>query len=237
MTLKFYQALPSDIQVLSFDLDDTLYQNGDVIRNAEQAQLDAVCELIPKVKETGLSHWRELKWQVAKSNPELCHDVSQWRLAVIKKGLAEFGIENESAIAQVYDAFYQARSNFLVPTKTFDILAQLTTKYRLIAVTNGNVDINKVGLAEYFSGYYRAGEQDCRMKPHPDMLNKAVSDLSLAKPEQVLHIGDSVSSDIKAAQNAGMANLWFNPNGAKYPTGFALPTGEYSDLSDLLALL
>ena len=70
MTLKFYQALSNDIEVLSFDLDDTLYQNGDVIRNAEQAQLDAVCELVPSAQETGVSHWHELKWQVAKSNPD-----------------------------------------------------------------------------------------------------------------------------------------------------------------------
>ena len=237
MTLKFYQALSNDIEVLSFDLDDTLYQNGDVIRNAEQAQLDAVCELVPSAQETGLSHWHELKWQVAKSNPDLCHDVSLWRLEVIKKGLADFGITEPSAVEHVYDAFYQARSNFTVPAKTFDVLTKLATKYQLIAVTNGNVDINKVGLAQYFVGYYRAGEQGCRMKPQPDMLNKAVADMSLVNPSKVLHIGDSVSSDIKAAQNAGMANLWFNPTGNKYPRGYALPTGEYTDLSDLLSLL
>lgn len=236
MAIKFYQSLPSDIEVLSFDLDDTLYQNEDVIRKAEQAQFDAVCQLLPQAKTTGIKHWAKLKWQVAKASPELCHDVSLWRFEVIKLGLAEFGVTDNQLVQQVYDAFYAARSDFVVPEQTFEVLAQLAQRFKLIAVTNGNVDIKQIGLADYFEGYYRAGEQGCRMKPYPDMLEKAIADMSLSSASNILHLGDNVGSDIKAAQNAGVASLWFNPKQKAYPRGYALPTGEYSELSGLLLL-
>ena len=237
MAFTFYNSLPNDFEVLSFDLDDTLYQNEDVIIKAEQAQFDEVCRLIPKAKELGIDMWRDLKWQVATEMPEARHDVSEWRVQVVKKGLANLGITDQEAVDQVYDAFFQARSNFTVPAQTFSVLAELKTKFKLIAVTNGNVDINRIGLAEYFDGYYRAGEQNCRMKPYPDMLLKATKDLALGSPDKILHLGDSVLADVKAAQNAGVPSLWFNPKNKAYPRGFALPTAEYSGMRDLLALL
>lgn len=237
MAFTFYNSLPNKIEVLSFDLDDTLYQNEDVIVKAEQAQFDAICRLVPDAKKAGMAMWKELKWQVAEQMPEVRHDVTEWRVQVIKQGLAKFGVTEANVITQVYDAFYTARSNFEVPEQTFAVLAQLRTKFKLIAVTNGNVDIHRIGLAKYFDAYYRAGEQHCRMKPYPDMLLKAIQDLSLSGPDKVLHIGDNVKADVKAAQNAGIASLWFNPSGNKYPRGFALPNSEYTKITDLLELL
>ena len=237
MALKFYSALPNNFEVLSFDLDDTLYQNEDVIIKAEQAQFEAVCQLVPEAREAGIAMWRELKWQVAKQMPEVRHDVSEWRIQVIRHGLVKFGVVDQTTTQQIYEAFYSARSNFEVPEQTFNVLAQLRTQFKLIAVTNGNVDIEQIGLAKYFDGYYRAGEQNCRMKPYPDMLLKAVKDLSLAGPNKILHIGDNVTADVKSAQNAGVASLWFNPLGKSLPSGHTLPTAEYSNLSDLLQLI
>ena len=236
MALKFYQSISNNISTLSFDLDDTLYQNKDVIKKAEQAQFDAVCRIVPEAQEQGIAKWQKLKWSVAKQKPEVRHDVSEWRLEVIKAGLADFGVTEEKLIQQVYDSFFQARSDFTMPQQTFDVLTQLKKKYQLIAVTNGNVDIDRVGLSGYFEGYYRAGANGCRMKPYPDMLTMAMKDLTL-KPEQIIHIGDSVGSDIKAAHNAGVSSLWFNPDNKSYPSGYALPTAEYSELHDLLEFI
>lgn len=237
MAFKFYSALPNNFEVLSFDLDDTLYQNEDVIIRAEQAQFDAVCHLVPEARDVGITKWQKLKWQVAKSMPDVRHDVSEWRFQVIKQGLADFGITDEQAVQQIYQVFYVARSNFTVPAETFSVLTQLKTKFKLIAVTNGNVDINRVGLGPYFDAYYRAGEHNCRMKPYPDMLLKAVNDLSLSCPSKILHIGDNIKADVKSAQYAGVASIWFNPHKDSYPSGYSLPTAEYSDLSDLLQLM
>ena len=37
----------------------------------------------------------------------------------------------------------------------------------------------------------------------------------------VLYVGDSVSSDMAAARNAGMDFCWLNPAGARVPAGYA----------------
>jgi len=238
MALRFYRGLNSEIQALSFDLDDTLYYNEDVIRNAERAQFEAVSELLPNHKNNEMPFWLELKWQVAKSHPELCHNVTAWRRKVITSGLAQLGmLEDEigEAAEQVFARFYHARSDFSVPQQTFDVLRALRQRYPLVAVTNGNVDIDRVGLSPYFVGYYRSGENQTRMKPHPDMLHLVCQHLDL-NAESVLHIGDNEFTDVGSAHRAGCASLWFNPNGRRLKTP-CLPDGEYSDLDDLLQLL
>ena len=236
MALKFYRRLTGQTKVLSFDLDDTLYQNDVVIHQAEQAQFEAVCQVAPQAREHGVEYWRQLKWQVAKQQPALCHDVTNWRLAVIKLGMAKFGITEQHTINDIYNAFYLARSNFTVPKVTFDVLNQLQQQFTLVAVTNGNADIQRLGLSGYFAGYYRAGEQNCRMKPHPDMLHKVAKDLNVPHYE-IIHIGDNVGSDVQAAINANVNSFWFNPSLKPYLSGHVLPDAEYSCITDLLQLL
>ncbi len=239
MSIRFNRPFANPIKAISFDLDDTLYFNEEVIRNAIQVQFDKVCELVPSAKQKGIAYWDTLKWQVAKKNPEYCHDVNVWRHHVLDLGLTSFGIkEPQKSVMnkQIYDAFCEARSDFTVSQQTFDVLDQLSDKYPLVAVTNGNADYERIGLAPYFVGYYRAGENGTRMKPYPDMLNDASKHLNIPC-HNILHIGDSAMSDIQAALNANCPSLWFNPNNNHYPSGFTLANGEYSHLDDLLTLL
>ena len=51
-------------------------------------------------------------------------------------------------------------------------------------------------------------------KPRNELFELALKKTGLSADE-VLHIGDSLSSDIKGAQNVGIASCWYNPNGKK----------------------
>lgn len=237
MTIRFNRSFCSEIQVLSFDLDDTLYYNEDVIQKAEQAQFKAVTRILGNAA-ADMQYWAKLKWQVAKKHAQLCHDVTQWRRKVIETGLADLGLagdELEEATQQVFSEFYDARSDFEVPKQTFEVLAELRQKFPLIAATNGNVDIHRIGLSDFFVGYYRSGEQGTRMKPYPDMLNLAAQQLDIPQAH-ILHIGDNEYTDVGAALNAGCRSLWFNPDNRRYKVA-CLADGEYSDLDDLKQLL
>lgn len=236
MAITFYRPISNNIQILSFDLDDTLYQNEEVIHAAEHAQFDAVCNVAPKAKEAGITFWMNLKWQVAKQQPDITHDVTAWRYEVIQQGLAHFGVQDETTTENVFNQFYQARSNFEVPKLTFSVLDKLKQQFKLVAVTNGNADLKRIGLADHFEAYYRAGVNNCKMKPYPDMLLKVMQDFSV-EPQQILHLGDNVGSDIQASINAQVPSFWFNPEQKSYPTGYALPNAQYTCLSDLLHLL
>ena len=237
MAIRYNRSFSSSIRVLSFDLDDTLYYNEDVIQNAEKAQFEAVTQLLG-TGAADAEYWSKLKWQVAESHVELCHDVTNWRRKVIETGLLELGVSKDeisAAAKQVFDRFYDARSDFEVPQQTFDVLTQLRAKFPLVAATNGNVDIHRIGLSEFFVGYFRSGEQGTRMKPYPDMLNLAAQQLDVEN-HQILHIGDNEFTDVGAALNGGCHSLWFNPQQRRYKTA-CLADGEYSDLDDLKQLL
>lgn len=238
MALRFYRPFSNAIKALSFDLDDTLYYNDEVIQAAEQAQFDAICEALPEARTAGIEPWIELKWQLAIDDPEIQHDVTHWRKEMIRHGLNRLDLTGQDVTAlnhHIFDVFYTARSNFTVPQQTFDVLSQLAKRFPLIAATNGNVDIERIGLAPYFSAYFRAGHPGIRRKPYPDMLEKAAAQINIA-PQYILHLGDNANTDIGAALNAGCASLWFNPQGKAYPLSH-LADGEYSDLADLLQLL
>jgi 2-haloacid dehalogenase len=55
-------------------------------------------------------------------------------------------------------------------------------------------------------------------------------------PQQALIIGDSLSSDIKGGQLAGMDTCWFNPMGQENDTDI-IPTYEIRKLQELYQIL
>ena len=56
-------------------------------------------------------------------------------------------------------------------------------------------------------------------KPDPRLLYIALEKLGGIAPEDALMVGDSVSSDVKAANNAGMDTCWYDPAGKPAPEG------------------
>ncbi|MDD8012988.1 MAG: HAD-IA family hydrolase, partial [Acidobacteriota bacterium] len=57
-------------------------------------------------------------------------------------------------------------------------------------------------------------------KPDPCIFRPALEKLGV-KAGDVLYAGDSVTSDMAAARNAGIDFCWLNPGDAPVPAGFA----------------
>jgi len=57
-------------------------------------------------------------------------------------------------------------------------------------------------------------------KPDPRIFGPALAKLGVGAAE-VLYVGDSVTSDMAAARNAGMDFCWLNPGGAPVPEGYS----------------
>ena len=77
--MQVYKAL-RPFSVLSFDLDDTLYDNKPVIAAAEQAMLEALAELTPVSQATDSHFWWQQRVKLAHVEPEIRHDIGRWRL-------------------------------------------------------------------------------------------------------------------------------------------------------------
>jgi len=55
-------------------------------------------------------------------------------------------------------------------------------------------------------------------KPRRELFDLALGETGL-RPEEVIHIGDSLSSDVGGAASAGIRALWLNRSGKAAPEG------------------
>lgn len=208
--MHIYKAL-QPISVLSFDLDDTLYNNKPVIAAAELAMLKALAALAPITQGYSSEFWWQQRRTLANTNPEIRHDIGRWRLLGINAGLVTLGINPDEAteIAELaYQAFWQARTDIQLEPAVMQLLLSLAKHYQLIAITNGNACINKMGLGDLFAFSLQAGP-DGRMKPYPDLFLNAAAKLDIAAGN-ILHIGDSHRADVMGALNAGCQAAWLD---------------------------
>jgi FMN hydrolase / 5-amino-6-(5-phospho-D-ribitylamino)uracil phosphatase len=234
--MRIYKAL-SPIKALSFDLDDTLYPNADVIQKAELAMQRRLRQLLGAVDYNQPEYWWQQRKNLALRQPQVRHDVSRWRLLALEQGLIEQGITRceASELAELaMTAFVDARTDIVLPAQIRPMLQQLAARYPLVAITNGNADIHKMGIGDLFQFSLRAGP-DGRMKPYPDLFLNAAQRLLIA-PSQLLHIGDHVKSDVLGALHAGCQAAWLNLTPGSVQGLKTLPHLEISNVLELTQL-
>lgn len=189
-------------KVLSFDLDDTLWDVESVIKRAEQKLLDWLAEHHPAIadghSEESLRRHRITAW---KRWPELAHDLSELRRRSLVLLAEECGYTNFDP-NPAFDHFYQWRNTVDLLPGVEEALGQLAEKYRLIALSNGNANIQQSGLDKWFE-FGLAAETVGHAKPHPAMFEQACKQAG-CQPADVLHIGDDLRSDVMGARQAGM---------------------------------
>jgi len=79
--------------------------------------------------------------------------------------------------------------------------------------------------------------EDCRSyKPRPEMFEKALSLLNL-KPSQVLHVGDSLFSDVHGAKKVGIPALWINRKNRPISVEHEKPDYISKDLTGIIDIL
>lgn len=169
--MRFYRGL-QPFKIMSFDLDDTLYDNSDVIRLAEERFLQCVQEYA-QLSELTSEYWREWKWQLAEKNPLIAEDVIAWRVETLRNLLIHHGknaVEIDRTLALAMEEFIEWRHKIDVPAESIEVLNQLKYRYPLSVITNGNVIATRIGF-EHFQLSLRGGEQG-RAKPHQDLFHQ-----------------------------------------------------------------
>lgn len=200
------------IKALSFDLDDTLYDNFPHMLRAEQALLAYIKKHYPQAQKDR-SFWLTHKKNVLKNRPELASDMGELRRLTLTAGMRECGLTGvilSNAVTNCFDYFYFERSNFQVDQKVRQILAELAQHTPLVAITNGNVNLRQIGLQDYFQICFKAN-LTAPMKPHKHMFELAIAHLKMA-PQQILHVGDNMQKDIWGANKAGLKTAWYACN-------------------------
>lgn len=237
--MKFYRSLPP-LTAITFDLDDTLYDNHSVMLRLEARFLEWLNDNAAQMKRWDRKHWRVLREHALRRAPSLKNDMTALRIATIEAGLSEQGYTRphiDSITTAAMERVYRWRNEVEILPSTHDVLSKLAKKYPLVAITNGNVDCHAIGLSHYFTHTFCAGP-DGVAKPDPHLFNKAAKALDV-NPESILHVGDHLISDVAGANAAGFNSAWLNTSNRSLRHSRnveSLPDIELSDLRLLLSL-
>ncbi|MBE2898269.1 HAD-IA family hydrolase [Pasteurellaceae bacterium 20609_3] len=236
--MQFYRTL-SPVKVLSFDLDDTLYDNGPVIAAAEQAFLTMLAEK-SEIAELDAAYWVSWKQLVGRRNAQLCEDVVRWRIVAMRALLNHHGISGVREQQIVLDCmaeFVLWRHKVSASEQVVKTLNRLAKRFPLAAISNGNLVPHQINLP-HFSLYLRGGQHG-RAKPHGELFARTAAHFNV-RCEEILHVGDSLTTDVAGAINAGCQAAWlrvpaqdvFHAQDAR-----VLPTLTIDSLDELLELL
>ena len=118
---------------------------------------------------------------------------------------------------------------------------RLSGKYDLYIVTNGNAVTQKTrlensGLLRWIKGYF-VSEDAGAAKPDPRYFDYVFSCLPHTARESSLVIGDSLTSDIQGAVNAGIDSLYYHPDGPVACLGAPPYTYEAASYEEILGIL
>jgi len=219
-------------RVLSFDLDDTLWPVAPVIAAAEQILFSWLQNSYPRAAQGhGIESMRALRARAAEQFPELSHDMTFLRRHALAQQFLAAG-HAESLADEALEVFLAARNRVVLYADVRPALTRLHASYRLFALSNGNADLRRCGISEFFEGHITAraagaAKPDARI--FAQLLNAAG-----ARPSEVLHIGDDPLADVIGATRAGIPSVWLNRDAREWPQQFAPPTRTVTTLAEIL---
>ncbi|PWV60244.1 HAD family hydrolase [Plasticicumulans acidivorans] len=222
------------ILALSFDLDDTLWDTGPCIDRAEERLHAWLQPRYPRIVERySPRQLRALCEEAARLDPSIAHDRGLMRKRALTMAAAAADYA-QFALDEAFEVFFAARNEVLFFDDTLPVLERLHRRYRFAALSNGNADLKRIGIAHLFDLHLSAVDVGM-LKPHPAMFELAAQRLELS-PGQILHVGDEPDHDVRGAAAAGFRTVWVNRSGRPWP-GAAPADAEIADLNELEALL
>ena len=210
------------IKLITFDLDDTLWDNMPVLVRAEQKAWKRLYDYWPKAHQKfDPKDVFEYRLKLRKEKPELKHRVTELRHYALKK-ILQFSdcpkARAEEIAGELMNEFMGWRHDVKCFPEVQPVLSHLSGKFTLGAITNGNVDVQRVEtIKDYFSFAIKAEDHDS-IKPEPTLFLKAM-ELAGVTPEETLHVGDCLNADVAGAAALGIQTAWFNPHDKELPEG------------------
>jgi FMN hydrolase / 5-amino-6-(5-phospho-D-ribitylamino)uracil phosphatase len=198
------------IRAITLDLDDTLWPFAPIGVRIERVMDDWLREHSPRTAEKfPIPQMRVLREQVFDAHPHLLHDMSALRRITIEHAFVESGEPPERVSALIdpaYDAFSAERNRVEYYPDALEALQRISARLPVFALSNGNADLEQIGIAHLFVGQLGAREHGAA-KPEPSIFLAACDRLGCA-PHEVLHVGDHVDADVVGAARAGLRTVW-----------------------------
>ena len=123
----------------------------------------------------------------------------------------------DTSIAADFNQAYQLSlgDTIVFCDDSYNIVKSLRGKIKQYAVSNGTIlaqtkKLRLSGLGELFDGIYLSEDLGVE-KPNVEFFNKVFADIGSIDKDEVLIVGDSLTSDICGGNNAGILTCWYNP--------------------------
>lgn len=152
--------------------------------------------------------------------------------------LSETGLtgDPERVNAVYFDALAQTGSPY---PGAVELVADLCQEYELYIITNGNVvsqlpRLEHSGLTPYFKDVF-VSEAVGAGKPDKRYFDYVAAHIKGFDPAQALVVGDSPSSDLQGAANAGLDSLWYDPQRSGKAASFTYRAENYQEIRRILS--
>ncbi|MEZ5498365.1 MAG: HAD family hydrolase [Steroidobacteraceae bacterium] len=224
-----------ELRAICFDLDNTFWDAWPVLERAEQCLQDWLLANMPRLAARyPLAAQRDQRLQLARANPRHAHDVTWLRSESLRRLAVECGYGADLAAA-AFAVFLAERQRVEIYTDVHLALPRLHGRMRLATLTNGNADLEAIGLAGYFEQVLTARDVGAA-KPDAEAFLAAANRLGI-EPARIAYVGDEPMVDVVGARAAGMRAVWINRLDKRWPEELVPPDLQVRDLDELADLL
>lgn len=226
------------IKVILWDIDGTLLNFLLAEKNALKKCFEVFglgeCtdEMVEHYSTINIKYWQMLE-RGEMTKPEIL--VGRFREFLQFEGL-------DASIAERLKSEYESRlpDTICFYPGALEAVKRYKGKYVQCVVTNGVKAVQDRKLAESgleeLMDYIFISEEVGYEKPSREFFDKVFETIGEYKPEEVLIVGDSLTSDMKGGENAGIRTCWFNPRHEKNDSKLKLDF-EIDDLQNMDKIL
>jgi len=177
----------------------------------------------------------EIRERVAEEMAGRTPKHEQSRLEAFRRALREIGRPDDALAGHLTEVYLRHRFGDIEHYEdALPTLRAMGKRYKLGILSNGNSYPEKCGLGGVFQ--FAVFSQDHGVeKPDPRIFRIALEMAGCSKDE-LLHVGDSLESDIKGAVESGVRCVWLNRQGLENDTNIKADV-EISSLLELLKIL
>ena len=206
--------------VLLCDADDTLFD----FHKAEERAFAGACARMGLTATDALLHtYSQINQALWKLLEQGGITQAELRVRRFEQFLAAVGRDDLNA-QEMAAAFTDALGRQSVPLEgAVEAVARWSRILPVIIVTNGIAHVQHGRMDGSEVRHYIRGmiisEEIGAAKPDPKMIEMGMELAGVQDRSRVLMLGDSLSSDMAAAANAGVDACWFNPKGKENAKG------------------
>ena len=226
------------IKVILWDVDGTLldFKKAEYVAIKKCFEIfklgECTDDMICRYSEINKRYWEKLERNEI-TKPEV----------LVNRFKDFFSVENiQTDCANEFNDEYQLQlgETICFCDQSLELMKGLKGKVKQYAVTNGtkiaqDKKLQKSGLIDIFDGVFISEEVGCE-KPGIEFFEKVFYEIGNYDKEDIMIVGDSLTSDIQGGNNAGIICCWYNPKHMENNSDLRIDY-EIDDLQKILDIL